>query len=319
LDIAFVDRVKSDFHRCQIDTWLDTDEIRHGHPWLDAIFEHGIQRCDAVLVYFTENSLDSKIVKKEVDSGILATLEEEGVAFLPYVAESNLRNRLRPDIRALQVPEWNDQNYDVFLPEVVSEVWRCFMERIVGLATQKEKARRLELELELQRVKKKTDTDVFSESEILEFKYILEFFDQETEIQLDVAYGNDRNTYFGTINLSSVVSLLPPVHRGSSTKPVSEFGLHILDKLEKKVASDLLPAGELDPDSTTSVTWPPDLENGLLTVGLIRRVEIPVVQEQRSPFVRARFSYVFTEKMYRFHYWLIRTGRVPEKVKGNIE
>jgi len=63
-DIEFIERVNQDLHRCQISPWLDSEEIRHGKPWLDAIFEDGIPTCDAVLVYFTESSLQSKMVKK---------------------------------------------------------------------------------------------------------------------------------------------------------------------------------------------------------------------------------------------------------------
>jgi len=111
LDKAFIETLYEDLKGCQISPWLDTEEIRHGKPWLDAIFENGIPTCDSVLVYFSENSLQSAMVKKEIDAGILHQLEDSGVSFLPYVDNESVRTKLRADIRSLQVPIWNGDNY----------------------------------------------------------------------------------------------------------------------------------------------------------------------------------------------------------------
>ncbi len=45
-------------------TWMDTEEIRDGKSWLKIIFEDGIPTCDVVIVYFSENSITSKMVKR---------------------------------------------------------------------------------------------------------------------------------------------------------------------------------------------------------------------------------------------------------------
>lgn len=54
-DKSFIELINNDLRKCQIDPWLDSEEIRHGKPWLDTIFEDGIPTCDSVLVYFTDN------------------------------------------------------------------------------------------------------------------------------------------------------------------------------------------------------------------------------------------------------------------------
>ena len=142
-DIAFIEQLYNDLRKCQIEPWLDSEEIRHGKPWLDAIFEDGIPTCDSVLVYFTENSLNSAMVKKEIDSGLLQQLKENSISFLPYVNNVEIRHKLRSDIQALQVPILNNDNYPSLLPQVVAEVWRSFMERIVSNAIKNERIKRI--------------------------------------------------------------------------------------------------------------------------------------------------------------------------------
>lgn len=129
LDAGFIESLANDLRRCQIEPWLDTDEIRDGKPWLKVIFEDGIAACDVVLVYLSENSIDSKFVAKEIDAAIVEQIKDEGVGFLPYVSSKELRDKLRPDIRALQTREWNADNYKDVLPSVVAEIWRTYHER----------------------------------------------------------------------------------------------------------------------------------------------------------------------------------------------
>ena len=153
-DVPFIEKLYDDLRKCQIEPWLDSAEIRHGKPWLDAIFEEGIPTCDAVLVYFTEASLESKMVKKEMDAGILQQLKDKRVAFLAYVDDEDRRTKLRADIQALQVPVWNQANYSEVLPRAVAEIWRSYLERTVTSAVQEKHVNRLQAELELEKTKK---------------------------------------------------------------------------------------------------------------------------------------------------------------------
>src|ERR1044072_8093690 len=129
LDVDFISKLASDLRRCQIEPWLDTEEIRDGKPWLKVIFEDGIPTCDVVVVYLTESSIRSKMVAKEIDAALIEQLADRGISFLPYVNSAELRNKIRGDIRSLQCREWNSQNYNEILPGVIAEIWRSFLER----------------------------------------------------------------------------------------------------------------------------------------------------------------------------------------------
>ncbi len=69
------------------------------------------------------------MVEKEIDAGLIQQLEDGGMAFLPYVKNPGLRKELRKDIQSLQVPVWNEENYEELLPEVISEIWRAYYVR----------------------------------------------------------------------------------------------------------------------------------------------------------------------------------------------
>jgi hypothetical protein len=172
LDTEFIDKLANDLRRCQIEPWLDTEEIRDGKPWLKIIFEDGIPTCDVVIVYLTDNSINSKMVEKEIDAAIIEQLAEKGISLLPYVNNASLRSKIRGDVRALQCREWNPDNYSDVLASVVAEIWRSYMERTVKTATLQETNKRLELELKLRQLQEKTGDSIFTESENIDFRYI---------------------------------------------------------------------------------------------------------------------------------------------------
>ena len=76
-DKYFIEKLAADLRKCQIDYWLDTEEIRAGKSWLKMIFEDGIPTCDVVIVYLTENSIKSKMVEKEIDATLIEQLSEK--------------------------------------------------------------------------------------------------------------------------------------------------------------------------------------------------------------------------------------------------
>ncbi len=86
LDKGFIDKLAQDLRRCHIAYWLDTEEIRDGRPWLKVIFEDGIATCDAVIVYLTEHSINSKMVEREMDATFVEQLSESGIVILPYIS-----------------------------------------------------------------------------------------------------------------------------------------------------------------------------------------------------------------------------------------
>lgn len=295
-DKEFINTLAGDLRKCQIEPWLDTEEIRDGRPWLKVIFEDGIPTCDAVILYLTENSLASKMVSKEMDATLVEQLGESGIALLPYVSKSELRGRLRSDIRTLQCREWNEDNYRELLPSVVAEMWRSFMERTVISATAQEKSRRLELELELKKSQERYDANVFTPSEEREFPYIHERLNRSIELrypiqvriepQADIKVGEDVCKY------SLLAAIISYVNDGAYYFEQSMLDYKLRDWFTKRPAFEQpgLIAG-LPQDLTEPIT----IE--LQTFGLVRST-------LKEGLRRMEPTCEFTEKVFRFKYWL---------------
>jgi hypothetical protein len=313
-DIDFIKRVDGDLRGCQIEPWLDSQEIRHGQPWLDAIFESGIPTCDCVLVYLTESSIESSMVKKEIDAGIIRNLRDNKIAFLPYVSREELRDRLRADLQALQVPEWNDSNYHSMLPRIVAEIWHSYMDRAIITATS-------QLELALERMKKETKERIFSEGEDLDFKYIQKTMDRWEPVNFSmhrrVQGREDEVIQEGsyTVNLLALLSLF-----------VRDGNISIDDSDVPGVVRNMLLGAnpefkKLPEHLYLEVSKAPRLEDELLMFGLIQRTQFTqsFPQMTRSGDMQyrqeTRYRLEFTDKLQRFRYWLAVNGLMPQEGK----
>ncbi|HEX8196082.1 MAG TPA: toll/interleukin-1 receptor domain-containing protein [Pyrinomonadaceae bacterium] len=133
-DVEIIEKIENDFRRCQIESWRDQNDIRDGFSWQEAIFGEGIPTCDVIITYYTENSIASQMVRKEVDATFIRQLEDNGIRFLPYVDKDSTRSELRADVKTLQCRVWNNENYNQVLPTVVAEIWRSYMERNIAIA-----------------------------------------------------------------------------------------------------------------------------------------------------------------------------------------
>jgi hypothetical protein len=297
-DRAFIEKLAIDLRKCQIEPWLDKEEIRDGRPWLKEIFECGIAVCDAVVIYFTEQALNSNMVEKEVDAAQLQQLSDVKVSILPYVSQADLRERLRLDLRSLQCRVWNTENYSDVLPSVVAEIWRSYMERLVGTATLREKNKRLELELELKRVQEKYNSSVFLPSEDRDFDYIRQMLDRQVEVIIPI-YEQDSTKEFGrdVFNFSLLNALVDYVNAG-----YEDFGsLYLVNGFIDKVQQNGYPLladtcnRQYRKDALPSLKV--DVLTELKTYGLAKAT----ADNQRMSGV---YRYQFTDKMYRFVYWL---------------
>jgi hypothetical protein len=172
LDKEFIEQLYAELRRCQIEPWLDTEEIRAGKPWLKVIFEEGIPTCDAVFVYYTENALGSPMVAKEVDTSLIQQMGEANINFIPYVESESVRRKLRPDIQSIQCPTLTKENYKEVFPQIVAEVWRTYHERSIPKYIAIEKSKRLELELKLKEIEGKQSSRFFTDAEETEYAYI---------------------------------------------------------------------------------------------------------------------------------------------------
>ncbi|HKR10906.1 MAG TPA: toll/interleukin-1 receptor domain-containing protein [Pyrinomonadaceae bacterium] len=295
----FIRRIADDLRCCQIEPWLDEYEIRDGRPWLKMIFEDGIPTCDAVLVYFTKESLNSKMVERELDAAVVHQLSEGGVRLLPYVSEDSIRDQLRSDLQTLHCREWNNDNYDLVLPTVIAEIWRSYHERTIDAALLQEKNRRLEQELENKRLKEQVESSVFSTSEDQEFKYLRKKLSRQVEITFHL-YKNYRDHNLrrkvGTevCRVSILRMLLAVIHNGQIHFDTVKLGFYLAKAMgETLLANDhevtRVPSGKaFDSEVVTRIL------NELQMYGLTKI----------KAGIRPRSQYEIADKLYRFRYWL---------------
>lgn len=301
-DISFIKKLAADLRKCQIECWLDSEEIRAGKPWLKVIFEDGIPTCDVVIVYLTENSIQSKMVKKEIDASLIEQLSENGVSFIPYVNNAKLRDKLRSDIRTLQCLEWNTNNYNEILPSVVAEIWHSYMERMINFAVTQEKNRRLELEIELRKQKDIFESTPFSSSEETDFEHIYKMMNYPLEISVDLweevddsGFGENR-CLIGkdTYEISYFESIIHYLNKGYSDFKnyyyKSDIQMLLKENGFPNKHSNLIPQyGNMDINDKIII----DLRSygfteTVYTVGSLGR------NESRDKI---------TQKLYRFNYW----------------
>lgn len=313
-DAPFIERLKSDLRVCQIDTWLYTEDIPHGKPWLEAIFEAGIPTCDAVLVYFTETSVESEVVKKEVDATMMQQLKDKRIAFLPYVSASAIREKLRLDIQALQTPIWNEDNYCSLLPRVVAEIWRSYLERTLILAVQEEKVKRLEAERQVERYQRELQASVFSPAEEAEFSYIWKVFDRYEPVvvldytpQMDAAGGprTGFRQFEMMVQLQTLVTCL--------IMQVYEYSYMNVQDFLREPVKEKLKENDVNLDSRAgfNISAAPYPEEELVMFGLLER------SLKQGPVTT--YCLVWSAKSIRLRYWLAFNNRLPNSVSFRSE
>jgi hypothetical protein len=298
----FIERLAVDLRRCSIEPWLDTEEIRDGRSWLKMIFEDGIPTCDAVIVYFTEDSLRSKMVERELDATVVHQLSEQGVTLLPYISRADLRDQLRSDIQTLQCREWNDGNYEGILPTVVAEIWRSYLERTIDAAVLQEKSRRLEQELENRRLKEQYESSVFSPNEEQEFQYLFKKLSKKIAVTFGLFKkkdGDNARTKFGEeiCQISILRILLATINEGGIYFDRHYVGYHLANVLGETVSvqgHEVIRDGMGEPIDPRVAA---NIKTELNTYGLTRLTKV-------ERFNRWEVAYEIADKMYRFKYWM---------------
>ena len=310
-DKGFINRVSDDFKKCQIESWIDEFEIRPGKPWMEELFQNGISTCDSVLVYLTDNSIVSPMVKKEIDASLIEQLEDNKISFLPYVSEAELRDKLRADIRALQVPVWSNDNYLEVLPCVVAEIWHSYLERTVEIATSEEKRKRLELELHIEKNK---GGEIFTSSENKDFSYIESALDYDELKEYSIKNKKTNDVKSIKIKLN-ILSLLPfisdPIYSCYYPRAISEVLAQHLNQVGVISVSD----NNLEFTESAHI----DIADKLITFGLIEIKESPPQHtgSKYFPFINSS-RHVYTAKMHRFKYWLAYNN-LDQKIKYSVK
>ncbi len=305
----FIEKIAADLRRCGIDYWLDSEEIRDGRSWPKMIFEDGLPTCDAVIVYFTEQSIASRVVQKELDAVVVQQLSDQRVNLLPYVSKASIRGLLRSDIQTLHCREWNAQNYDSLLPTVVAEIWRGYLERTIETAVLQEKNRRLEQELENKLLKEKYESSIFSAREEQEFRFLYERLSRKFEVTFGLfkKRADDRNRSMvaeETCLVSIVAVLLATIENGGVY--LEFIGQQIFQALGKTL--------ELDGE---------EVRRGFIGKSVSRKLESSIQTEtntfgltnvtKKQHFDELVTAYEFSEKMYRFKYWIEYNQLIPNE------
>lgn len=310
-DKEFIHELCKDLHSCQIEPWLDSQEIRHGQPWLDAIFESGIPTCDVILVYLTENSVESAMVKKEIDASMIKKLKESHVAFLPYVSKEIIREKLRMDIQTLQTPVWNKENYAEMLPRVVAEIWHSYLDSMVMSVANQEKVRRLEAELELEKLKKTGMESIFEAKEIADFEFIWRQFGHKDIIKLEhiKLYKWNRTEEVVScksfcIEIQTIIPLLDRIVGGRWDYPQHVF-LNIFQIIIKNCYPNI------SEDERIRLYWKnlTNFMNQLKMYGILKKSPEDMVTEYAI--------IMSTDKFDRFKYWLYYKGILSNEIKWN--
>lgn len=187
IDKPFISKLYQDLEKYKLEPWIDHKEIRPGKSWMSAIFEHGIPNCHAVLIYYTEKSLQSSMVAKEQDSAFLSQLSDKQIAVIPLVEKETLRCKLRPDIQLLQCFVLNDENYHNLLPTIVAEIWMSYTELTIHRTLLEEKNKRLELQLELESIKTRTLNSPFSRADEADFQFIFNSLNKPLSFTISLA------------------------------------------------------------------------------------------------------------------------------------
>lgn len=322
-DVEFIKRIQADLKNCQIDTWFDEDDIRHGQPWMDAIFEEGIPNCDGIIVYLTPNSLSSSMVSKEINAAMLHQLAQAGVSFLPYVNDPEIRKQLRYDLQSVQIPVWNESNYHDLFGKVVAEIWRSYMERRIQIAVKDEKNLRLQAELDLEKMKQSNHIGPFSSSEVADFDFIYNKLNRFHLIELRITrkrvlinytigrevfksfdYNDiqsfDRNVKINILDLFSLLSSNPPYLE------VIKIGMYLFDSSFMENI-DLPNDTEYEKNELFIVNDIQHIFNEMIMYGLVK-------QSNNQPNFSAMNYIDFSEKFERFKYFMEYKNIFPKQL-----
>lgn len=125
-DKEFIIKVSEYLRIARIDCWYDDWEIPPGESIRKKIFEDGLPSCDLFLIYLTENSVDSYWVRKELDSMITIESESKDRLLLPFVSKNDLREKLSSDLRSVNIPELNNENFIDPICKLIARIWEIF-------------------------------------------------------------------------------------------------------------------------------------------------------------------------------------------------
>jgi TIR domain len=86
LDKPLIRELRNYLLKCELNVWLDEIEIQVGDSIVQKVTE-GLSQTDFLVVALSQNALDSKWVKREINSTLMANLSGRKVTILPLLLE----------------------------------------------------------------------------------------------------------------------------------------------------------------------------------------------------------------------------------------
>lgn len=147
-DKQIIEKIANDLRSCGIDVWYDEWEIPVGDSIRKKIFEDGIPNCDAFFIYLTHNSVNSYWVQKELDSAVFRDSEERNSFLIVFVDDDDIRKSLPFDLKSLNIPVLNNDNYLIPLSKLISKAWQAFTRKTINAQAKSFEQGKLSLERE---------------------------------------------------------------------------------------------------------------------------------------------------------------------------
>jgi len=141
-----IEPVVTDLENCYINVWLDKREIIPGDNLRKSIFRDGLDKADVALIFFTENSLKSSWVDKEIKH-VLREETKKGNNFDLNKIISIFDSKETYEQIVERYPELTDdllhlmpKNYDkIQLGQLISAIWSKYLSLQGGdIQTQKQ-------------------------------------------------------------------------------------------------------------------------------------------------------------------------------------
>ncbi|MBK7378738.1 MAG: toll/interleukin-1 receptor domain-containing protein [Ignavibacteriales bacterium] len=305
-DKKFIKKIYSDLIRCKTMPWLDEFEVRVGKPFMKVIFEEGIATCDMIIVYITDNSINSKFVEKEIDAALIQELGSQSIQVLLYLEKEELRKKLRLDLRTLQSKVWNTKNYSTLFPEVLSEIWLSYLEKSYQTSLLPIKKEKLELELELEKIRNDSAAP-FSKQELIEFEYLFSLFNKPAVVEVNleedtsmiIAYTISTITF--EINVIDFLIILMKESFARKSGIAIGRDIHfsvnmiLYDRMSKQLGERI--------------------NKNKLRVGNLLLKEFPYLELKASKLINIDKEILyFLDKMYRFYHWLNYKALIHENL-----
>lgn len=186
---------------------------------------------------------------------------------------------------------------------MVAEIWRSYHERRVKRAILEEKNRRLELELKLREAQVKSEASIFTASEEKDFQYIYSQLSREIKVSLTLGLGDGTASLqpLGTVQLKVPIIYLISLLLDLGYSTYSKSGLiGILKRLlMPKLVPDFDDRWTRVSDAKMDQSFLIDLRRYALTRVISIKNDSGI-----SGLVSHRQENEFTEKVFRFRYWL---------------